>query len=66
MLSPCHRDIMPAHALVIAVCDFHVYHTVWVPSIDEELTTTEQHRNARECFAFAVVREDVLLAFAKK
>ncbi len=36
---------------------FHVYHTVWTPSIGEELATTRERRNPHDRFSVAVVQQ---------
>ncbi len=50
-------SIMPAHVVVSAVRGFHVYHTVWTPSIGEELATTRERRNPHDRFSVAVVQQ---------
>ncbi len=44
-------SIMPAHVVASAVRGFHVYLTVWTPSIEEELATTRERRNPHNRFS---------------
>ncbi len=48
---------MPAHVVASAIRGFHVYHTVWTPSIGEELATTQQRRNPHDRFSVAVAQQ---------
>ncbi len=60
LVRACHShalSIMPAHVVASAVRGFHVYHTVWTPSIGEELATTHERRNPHDRFFVAVVQQ---------
>ncbi len=48
---------MPAHVVASAVRGFHVYHTVWTPSIGKELATIQERRNLHDRFSVAVVQQ---------
>ncbi len=52
-------SIMPAHIVASAVRGFHVYYTVWTPSIGEELATTRERRYPHDRFSVAAVHQPV-------
>ena len=46
------------YTLDSAIRGFHVYQSIWVPVLNEQLGTYQEHGNTEDLFAVAVCKED--------
>lgn len=46
------------YTLDSAIRGFHVYQSIWIPVLNEQLKTCQEHGNAEDLFAVAVWKED--------
>ena len=45
------------HVIESAIRGFHVYKTIWTPTVHEQLNTRQEHDNPEDQFAVAVIRD---------
>ena len=69
MYLPCHHYVATTtcnlaaasvfyHTIDSAICGFHVYQTISTPVTHEQLTTSQDHGNAKDQFVVAACKVD--------